>query len=340
MSCFQVRIASALCMCGFLLGSEAPATAAILADLQAHYRFDDGTGSIAADSAGTAQNGSLLNFPTDDSQWVPGLFGSALNMDGVDDEVSASVNVSETTYAVSFWINTSTPGGGMIEGNRQGGHDRHVYMTSNGNVAARVWNNQTITSTGIDVADGDWHHIVHTHGAGVEYTAGMFGGQALYVDGIRVAGGNKVTSDFNPSNPVVRMGFSMDGPTDNFQGVMDDAGFLQQELDAIEVGAISSLGRSAVTNYDLQEVGQLLDAFNTSTPSLTIDGLKWLLVDDGSLTGAPGQLDSRLVSGFPVFSIALDASGNGFATPIVPEPSTGALMLLGLAALARRKRKK
>jgi len=141
-------------MCAHISLVACEGQAAIMDNVQGLYKFDDGTGSTAADSSTPAIDGTLLNFPGDDSQWVSGMFGGALDFDGTDDEVNADVNVSETTYAVSFWINTSTAGRGLIEGNRSGGHDRHVYITGDGNVAARVFSNQTITSTTVDVADG------------------------------------------------------------------------------------------------------------------------------------------------------------------------------------------
>jgi len=164
----------------------------------------------------------------------------------------------------------------------------------------------------------------------------MFGGQAIYVDGVRVAGGNKATSDFNPSNPIVRMGFSQDGATDNFLGRMDDVAFLEQSLGAIEIGAISSLGSREELKYDLETVVELLDAFDDSQPVVSINGLTWVLIDDGSLTGPEGQVVMNNLN----FAINL-GGGNGFAT-FVPEPSSAALMppvMAAAAGLRRRKRK-
>lgn len=43
--------------------------------LIAWYKFNDGSGTNAADSSGNGNNASLYYFPTDNSQWVPGVVG-------------------------------------------------------------------------------------------------------------------------------------------------------------------------------------------------------------------------------------------------------------------------
>ena len=68
-------------------------------------------GSSAADSSGNGNTASLINFPTDDSQWVPGRIGGALYFNGDtsahDDYVltDAPINFdNQDAFSFSFWI--------------------------------------------------------------------------------------------------------------------------------------------------------------------------------------------------------------------------------------------
>lgn len=75
--------------------------------LVSHYKFDDGSGTIAIDSA-SGNNGTLINGPV----WTSGSVGSgALQFDGVDDyvnsgDVNALDNISQ--LSVSYWVNLSS----------------------------------------------------------------------------------------------------------------------------------------------------------------------------------------------------------------------------------------
>ncbi len=53
------------------------------ATLAGYWRFDDGTGTVAADSSGQGNNGTLVAGPT----WTTGIVGGAVKMDGVNDLV-------------------------------------------------------------------------------------------------------------------------------------------------------------------------------------------------------------------------------------------------------------
>jgi len=232
-----------LAVAAVLCYGAGPADAQITTNLLAHYKLDDGTGGTAVDSQGSA-NGTLRNFPGDDSQWITGLIGGALDYDGTDDYIIAPVNLSETTHAVSFWFKTDLAGRSLLGHNQNelgGGNDRNVNLTVDGNIQARVWNNQQITSTGLNLADGLWHHVVHMHGAGVEWAPGSFNGQAIYVDGVRVAGGNKATSDFGGGN-TLHLGFSYDGAIDYHGGALDDAAVWTRVLTPAEIDEIYGKG--------------------------------------------------------------------------------------------------
>src|SRR5690349_16688012 len=66
----------------------------LLSTVVGYWKLDDGTGTVAADSSGQGNNGTLVNGPT----WTAGKVGGALQFDGVNDVVdvpnSPSLNIS------------------------------------------------------------------------------------------------------------------------------------------------------------------------------------------------------------------------------------------------------
>jgi len=177
---------------------------------------------------------------------------------------------------------------------------------------------------GFDV--NDWIHMAVTYdGASTR----------LYVEGDLIG-----TVAGNPGNQFQAINVGSNRAESRLHdGDLDEIGIFDRALDDAAVMSVVSLFEEPALNYELAEVEQLLQAFNSSAPSVTIDGVVWKLVDDGSLTSTPGQVVAGQVSGFPVFSIALDGSGNGFATPLVPEPSSFLLLAGGIGLLARRRRR-
>jgi len=75
------------------------------AELVAHWKLDDGSGTIAKDSAGD-YDGNLLNGPL----WMSGVSGSALKFDGTDDCVLIGSNPAFNptgSFSVALWANIS-----------------------------------------------------------------------------------------------------------------------------------------------------------------------------------------------------------------------------------------
>jgi len=58
--------------------------------LRAQWKLDEGTGAVAGDSSFENYPGTLVNNPA----WMPGVRGSALSFDGLDDHVSLGSNLS------------------------------------------------------------------------------------------------------------------------------------------------------------------------------------------------------------------------------------------------------
>lgn len=72
-------------------------------NLVSWWKFDEGSGSTAHDSAGS-NNGTLVNNPT----WTTGQIGGALSFDGINDYVSlSSFTVSTNNGTIALWFKTS-----------------------------------------------------------------------------------------------------------------------------------------------------------------------------------------------------------------------------------------
>ena len=69
----------------------------------AYWKFDEGSGTTAADSYGNPVTGTLLGG----TSWATGRFGSAVSFDGVDDTFSvpiASLDGMATNFTLAFWV--------------------------------------------------------------------------------------------------------------------------------------------------------------------------------------------------------------------------------------------
>lgn len=79
-----------------------------VADLVAHWKFDEGAGTTAIDSSGNGNDGTLEG----DLQWVPGQLGGALEGNGTSDIIRVahadSLDISDAV-TVSLWLYGGTP---------------------------------------------------------------------------------------------------------------------------------------------------------------------------------------------------------------------------------------
>jgi len=151
--------------------------------------------------------------PTAAASSTPQSQGSALTFDGVNDYVRIALNEPETEVTHEFWFKTDSPTCGLFSvvlgSVGATAYDRTIYLSS-GNIAARLWSNEVISSSGLNLADNQWHHVAHVFGASI-------GGQKLYVDGQVVANGSKPSSDFHTQNAII-IGYSDDSPSQYFKG--------------------------------------------------------------------------------------------------------------------------
>lgn len=90
----------------FAVASQPTCFAELTDGLIAHFPFDDGAGLALAENSGTGltTDGFLVGFDGDDSQWVEGQIGGALEFDGIDDYVIVpEYELAQTGFSVAIW---------------------------------------------------------------------------------------------------------------------------------------------------------------------------------------------------------------------------------------------
>lgn len=137
------------------------------ADLVAHWKLDETSGSIAVDSSGNGYNGTLYGDPV----WTKGKRDGALKFDGKDDYVDlpiGSIIESLTDSTFSIWVNFSNTGG-TWQRIFDFGNDTSEYMFLSPRIEAIGPMRFAITTTSnangsqIDTSgtlQTDWHQVV------------------------------------------------------------------------------------------------------------------------------------------------------------------------------------
>lgn len=156
------------------------------------WKFDEGSGTTAADSASrfgaTAHDGTLTNGPT----WTTGPRGGALNFDAIDDYVTnAAFSWAGGSITIAFW-NYSTGGtNGTVFtiGNLNSPNRIMAHATWGDNVL--YWDYGNASGPGRIFTDyasylNKWTHIVLVNN-GVDF-------KAIYLDGRLITSGTTVDS--------------------------------------------------------------------------------------------------------------------------------------------------
>lgn len=198
-------------------------------DPDLYWRFNESTGTTAADSGRSLNDGTYRSGVTLGADGVLAGNKAAL-FDGADDAVYSNAQFSNpTAYSEEAWFKTNSTSGGKIIGfgNAQNGesnnYDRHVYMLANGHVVFGVWTGQANTvETPVSFNDNEWHHAVATQGPD---------GMKLYLDG-ELQGTNPQTQS-QAYDGYWRVGGDSSWGGDNyFDGVIDEAAVYSYVLDS------------------------------------------------------------------------------------------------------------
>jgi hypothetical protein len=203
--------------------------------LIAHWKFDEGSGQIAADSSGNGYDGTLIG----DTTWASGQIGGALVFDGNEDfvEIADSNDLNITNQiTVAAWIKVDafdkkwqavvTKGDRSWRLQRNRGKNG-LQFTCSGLIIAGTRGGAVYSS--VNVNDGQWHHA-----------AGVYDGRhiSLYIDGKR--GGRATASGrIRSTNSALMIGENSDKPGRCFTGAIDDVRIYSYGMTADEVAELA-----------------------------------------------------------------------------------------------------
>ena len=295
----------------------------------ADYTFDNVIGGTAinAGTGGPGMNGTLANGATVVSD---GRFGNAVRLPG-----GASVNINSgivdlgtnTSWTVSAWLKTTTPGASILtKGNGTGwDYGNTIFYLGDGAgpgiggipSAVRYAGGFLQASTSApSVNDNAWHQVTYVNAGGA---------YAIFVDGVPqpLSSGN---SSFSVPDigTMVRLGVSTntvaaDG-TRNFIGLLDSVQFYDQALSPAQVAAL----------YQGRSVGPLpstTDVMIASGATLDVNGITQQI---GSLRGPAGSAVTLGAGQLIVNSAtSTDFGGRISGTGSLMKGGTGTLTLAG-----------
>ncbi|NCC23171.1 MAG: LamG domain-containing protein [Alphaproteobacteria bacterium] len=212
--------------------------------LVGHWRFDETSGTTAADATTYGNNGTLNNFPADPWDETGGVFDGALVFDGTNDYINlglpASLDLTGGEVTIAAWIRPDTTSGlrriVSAPANENSGRERYgLLLNSN---ALQMWINNQTADYSASVAYTDttnWHHV-----------AGVFSGGIirLYVDAVEVTSrdiGGTIADNANATD-YVQIGRYGPNFGQYFDGRMDDVRVYNRGLSAAEIEALYSMG--------------------------------------------------------------------------------------------------
>lgn len=184
----------------------------------AYWRFDEGSGTTAADSWGT--NTGTVNGPT----WVTGKYGNALSFDGTNDYVSVSKADLAVPWTAAMWVN------------RTDSTATSAALISSTNVALKLeqYNNTNkVGFTKFGTSDYTFNYTAPT-GTWIHLTfVGTSTGVSLYVNG---AFQESNTGVINCPMTYIGCGKSSN---DYLKGTLDEVKIFNRALSASEIATLA-----------------------------------------------------------------------------------------------------
>ncbi|MFY0758594.1 LamG-like jellyroll fold domain-containing protein [Metabacillus dongyingensis] len=202
------------------------------AEIVAHWKFDEGSGTTVGDSSGNGNTGTLVNNPT----WTDSGIGGALAFSGGSRaEFNSSATLNKTgDESVSLWFKTSQPATGNANLFRQDKRFTALQLTSGGQARVAYWPKASSSYKALAFPwtynDNKWHHYV----ASYDHSTGL----KIYLDGNLVASN---TTNLGPlptvTNKIV-LGANESGG-EAYNGLLDDVRVFDLALTQDEVRQLS-----------------------------------------------------------------------------------------------------
>jgi hypothetical protein len=187
------------------------------------WHFDEGSGTVAGDSSGNGNNGTIYG-----ATWVPGISGQALSFNGVNAYVDfgSPAVLHLTTFTLSAWIYVNAfPSAGAITAvgsiSTSTASDGYGIQVGNGFVCGTTTSGTAYEYTpAVSISSGAWHFVV------IETSGSLF---QISVDG---GAWQSISATVNPSQTsdfYVGQGFGY------FNGIIDEVSVYNRALSTSEI---------------------------------------------------------------------------------------------------------
>ncbi len=232
----HLSVISVIIVCVSALGGLGIVThiahADITSNLLAYWKFDDGSGTIAADSSGNGYTGTLYNNPT----WTTGEINGALSFNGANQYVQTGNNltIGGTNFTVSAWIK----GTNTVISQRASGAGTAQWIVDIGNTVSFYSDKNPWLSGTIHLVSGQWNQVV---------VVGTATSTQIYVNDVLDVTGPPAfdaSSHQTPTNNVV-IGYSS-GTGTYFSGAIDDVRIYNRTLFATDIAQLYSYNGGSV----------------------------------------------------------------------------------------------
>ncbi|RLG14926.1 MAG: hypothetical protein DRN66_00605, partial [Candidatus Nanohalarchaeota archaeon] len=205
------------------------------------WHFDEGSGTVAYDTSGNDNGGTLTNMDSA-TDWVNGKFGKALTFDGTDDAVNCGTDASLTginsEISLEAWIYLDS----LTTHNKVIYHSNNCYgiaVLSDGRTEVRIRDggtNYDANAPAGTITAGQWYHLVGTYNG--EYVRS-------YVN--NVMKNEKIhTGDIDTSATVIYISNPSAYP---FHGIIDEARIYNKALTVDEISDLYTNYGYTTKNY-------------------------------------------------------------------------------------------
>ena len=203
--------------------------------LVGYWNFDEGSGTVANDTSGNNNNGTING-----ATWTAGKVGNgALSLNGVNQYITInnSPSLNPIVISISAWIKTDSAGTYkqiLTKDANEGGRVWQFRISNTNKIQFIPFNSSTNGNYAgsITVTDGLWHHVVGTwDGVTINvYVDGVKDGNGTAFSGsLRTGQGNRVIVGADDIPPA---------PQDFFNGSIDEVRVYNRALSATEVSDI------------------------------------------------------------------------------------------------------
>src|SRR5581483_1743283 len=227
-----------------LLGAPAGARAATGATLTGHWTFDEGSGTVAADSSGGGHPLTLQGG----ASWGPGVVGpSALLVNGNQQYAAAAGPVIDTTqsFTVSAWVNLNNTNGYQTFVSQDGSQVSGFYLQLRGDTHRFSFTHIAYDSpsglgtiagaSGVIPQPGEWYLVTGVYNASKSTIS-------LYVNGA-LQDTESFSGSWEASGPLaVGRGKFAGNPTDFVSGRIDDVRVYSGVLAASAIKQLAGTG--------------------------------------------------------------------------------------------------